>query len=403
MFSTFATFADDRFKAWQSDPKLARSMQNQLKQSSQLIYSEKFWALYWYRQRHAHPYAVHHLWAYLQEPCYWASHGVTQSFNVVQCSLSDGFHSAIANIDRILNGYNPDHGSTLRAYAHKAFGNCIRDYLRQQNEINISSDWGILRRISQTQLTQAIQAAGFVQIESYILLWQCFKNVCVPDPNRSARGLPPPSTEQLEAIAKRYHHSHSLSPAGVSTPQDNRTMDSHNMGPQVVDTQQLSMELSNLAALARAYLTPSVTSLNQPQYDDQPGEEQLDALTSTSNPMSELVASEEYDQQQERLQQINQVLQAAIADLDRPSHTLLSLYYQDSLTQTQIAQQQNTQQYQVSRQLRRIRQQLLLKVVTWGQETLHISPESSILASVSEVIHEWLQHHYSPQPPEVSE
>ncbi len=397
MFSTFARFADDRLEAWQSDSRLVNSMQSHLRQSSQPEQSEKFWTLYWYRQRHGHPYAAHHLWAYLQEPCYWASEGITRRFPMVQCSPADGFHIAIANIDRILNGYNPDHGSTLKAYAHRAFGNCIRDHLRQQHEINISSDWGLLRRISQTQLTQAMQTAGFVYIGAYILLWQCFKDICVPDPNRSVRSLLAPNKEQLEAIAKRYHLRHRLAPDMDAPGID------HPAGPQTTDPQQLSMELSKLAAMARSYLNPIVTSLNQPQYDDQPGEEHLDTLASTSNPMVELLATEEYAQQQRQMQQINQVLKTAILDLDAPSHDLLSFYYQKALTQTQIAYQLDIKQYQVSRRLRGIRQQLLLKVAIWGQETLHISPESAILANVSEVIHEWLQYHYSPELPEVLE
>lgn len=406
MFSTFARFSDDRFETWQSDSRLVKSMQSHLQQSSQPDHSEKFWTLYWYRQRHGHPYADHHLWAYLQEPCYWASESITRRFPMVQCSPADGFHIAIANIDRILNGYNPDHGSSLRAYAHKAFGNCIRDYLRQQNEINISSDWGLLRRISQTQLTQAMQTAGFIDIGAYILLWQCFKDICVPDPNRSVRSLLAPNKEQLAAIAKRYHLRHRLTPAtidlgievDIDTPEINAPT-----ALQLENNQQVSSELSNLATMARSYLNPIITSLNQPQYDDQPGEEHLDTLASTSTPMVELVTSEDYAQQQLQLQQINQVLKTAILGLDAPSHTLLSFYYQKTLTQTEIAYRLDIKQYQVSRRLRRIRQQLLLKVAIWGQETLHISPESAILANVSEVIHEWLQYHYSPEPPEVSE
>ena len=175
------------------------------------------------------------------------------------------------------------------------------------------------------------------------------------------------------------------------------------MGTQDVDTQWLAMELSKLATIVRNYLNPTVVSLNQPQYDDHSGEEPVNMLASDSTPMAELVASEDNGQQQQWMQQINQVLKAAIADLDAPSHNLLVLYYQQKLTQTDIAHQLHSQQYQVSRKLRRIRQQLLLKVATWGKETLHISPESAILGNVSEVIHEWLQDHYSLEPPEVSE
>lgn len=378
IFSTFIKFAGDRFEQWTADPRLARSMQQQLLQNRDMERSESFFALHWYRVRQSHPNAIGHLWAYLQEPCYWAAMRVTRRFTLVQYSLADGFQIAIANVDRILNGYNPDYGSSLKAYAYTAFGNFIRDQLRQQQEVNISSDWGLLRRLSQTQLTRALQAAGFVQTEAYILLWQCFMAICTPEPGSLVRGLPAPSEEQLDAIAKRY----------------NRQVATTELGDQELDSQQLALELIKLATTARAYLTPTVTSLNQPQYDDS-GEEQLDALPTDDTPMAQLLATEDYAQQQQRMRQIGSVLEDAIANLEPPSQTLLALYYQQQLIQTDIAKQLNIQQYQVSRRLSRIRQRLLLNVVNWGQETLHIPSESAILASVSDVIHEWLQRYYS--------
>ncbi|MBT9315845.1 sigma-70 family RNA polymerase sigma factor [Leptothoe spongobia] len=397
IFSTFIQFAGDRFDTWISDPRLARNMQQELLQNDDADRSEKFWALHWYRRQQHDPHATKHLWAYLQEPCYWAADRVTRRFAMVQCSLADGFQIAIANVDRILNGYNPDYGSTLKAYAHTAFGNCIRDQLRQQHEINISSDWGLLRRLSQTQLTQALLATGFIETAPYILIWQCFKAICTPEPGRLVRGLPAPNDEQFEAIAKRYNQMrHQL----ISE------LTNIDIGNQDINTQQLTMELIKLATIARAYLTPIVTSLNQPQYDDS-GEEQLYTLPTHDNPMAQLLADEDYAQQQQYMKQIGEVLENALSKLDEPSQILLSLYYQQTYTQTDIARQLDIQQYQVSRKLSRIRRQLLLNTVNWSQETLHIPKESAILANVSEVIHEWLQSHYSqvsPQAPsEVSE
>lgn len=385
MFSTFIQFAGDRFGTWESDLRLARSMQRELLQINENANrSEKFWTLYWYRRyQEGDATATQHLWAYLQEPCYWAAERVTRRFALVQCPLTDGFQIAIANVDRILTGYNPDYGSSLKAYAHRAFGNCIRDQLRQQNAINISSDWGLLRRLSQIQLTQALQAAGFVVIAPYILMWQCFRAVCTPEPSRLVRGLLPPSDEQLDAIARRYNQQRHQLTEENSSPLSN----------QDIYPQQINLELMNLATLARAYLTPIVTSLNQPQYDDS-SEEQVDTLPSDDNPMVHLLAEEDYAQQQNYAKQIGIALENALLDLETPNQELLSLYYQKGYTQAEIAEQLQIKQYQVSRKLHRIRRRLLLSVVTWSQETLHIPPESTILANVSEVIHEWLQRHY---------
>lgn len=355
--------------------------------------SEQFWALHWYRLRDRHPLANRHLWAHLQDPCYTAAAKVTRRFNMVQCSLSDGFQIAIANADRILDCYNPAYGSNLGAYARIAFGNRIRDHLRQQQEVNISSDWGLLRRVSQTQLTQALQTVGFVQVNGRILIWQCFRAICTPEPGRSSRGLAAPTDDQFAKIAQRFNQQrHQLAVEHQDEP----------LTSQDISVKRLKSELIQLATVTRSYLTPAVTSLNQPQYDDS-GEEQLDALSIEDTPMTELLATEAHREQQQHIRQIGEVLKAAIADLDTPSQTLLRLYYQEKLTQKNIADQLDIQQYQVSRKLSRIRQRLLLDVINWSQEVLHISTDSDVLASVSEVIHEWLQHHYSPEPPKGSE
>ena len=392
IFSTFIQFSGDRFDTWVSDPKLARTMQQQLLQNREADRSEKFWALHWFRLRQQHPQASDHLWAYLQEPCYWAADRITRRFPMVQCSLADGFQIAIARVDRILNGYNPDYGSDLKAYASTAFGNCLRDQLRQRQEINISSDWGLLRRLSQTQLTNALLAAGFLNLEPYILIWRCFNAICTPEPGRLSRGLPVPSEAQLEAIANRY-----------SQLRRYRQSDPNTLGTGTdIDINRLRETLVQLATTARTYLNPTITSLNQPQYDDS-GEEQLDTLPANDTPMAQLLAIEAYHEQQQRLQQIGIILKRELVELDAANQILLELYYQQELTQSEIASQLNIRQYQVSRKLSRIRRKLLLSVIHWGQQTLHISPKAAVLASVSDLIHEWLQHHYSPEPPEVSE
>lgn len=372
-------------------PRLEQRMR-QLLQQHPTEKSDVFWALHWYRLLDHSPQAMEHLWAYLQEPCYRAADQVTRRFPMVQYSVADSFQIAIVHSPRILRGYNPDYGSKLKAYAHTAFGNYIRDQLRQQQEIHISSDWGLLRRLSQTQLNEALLAVGFIHTAPLLLLWQCFRAVCTPTPGRSARGLSDPSDDQLHAIARRFQQlSHQL-------PPNPKGDEDHSLAS---DPQQLKQELIQLATIARNYLNPSITSLNQRQYDDST-EEPINTIAAGETPMAQLVGNETYAEQQKQIQQINTILTAAIKTLSAAQQTLLTLYYQEKLTQSTIAQKTNIQQYKVSRQLQRIRQKLLLSVVNWGQTTVHISPECDVLENVSDVIHEWLQHHYAPEPSEDS-
>ncbi|MEL7142043.1 MAG: sigma-70 family RNA polymerase sigma factor [Cyanobacteria bacterium J06643_4] len=406
MFTTFIRFSDDRFEAWITDSRLRRSMaQEKIRSPSSESPSsetpsseplsespsqpEAFWALYWFQQwqTKAHPQAALHLSAYLQEACYWASETITQRFVSVHVSLADGFQSAIAQTDRILARYDPTYGSSLKGYARTAFTNFIRDCLRQQKAADICSDWGLLRRLSQTQVRQSLLTAGFIDIETDIATWKCFKAVCVPDvqriASRSVRTLTAPDAALYTQIAERYNQQ-----------------SSKNADAQKIDARAVTTSLKRTIQAARAYLNPSVTSLNQSQYNDSGSADSEHALLNTlsmparDTPMAQMMAAETYAEQQQKWAAMAAVLQDAITQIETPQQALLQLYYQQQLTQKEIAHQLGIKQYQVSRQLSRVRQQLLLSVVHWSKDTLHISIESAVLANISEAIHEWLQHAY---------
>lgn len=379
LFSTFMRFSDDRFDGWVSDWRLKKGMADCLDRADQASRSEEFWALYWHQrwQSERPRQAEAHLHAYLQEPCYWAAQRITERFAQGQWTLADGFQTAIAHTPSILKRYRPNYGSSLSAYAQTAFSNVIRDQLRQQHEANICSDWGLLRRLSQAQLQRSLGFAGVTQTESAILLWQCFKAVCQPDPQRSVRALPPPTPDQLAQMAERYNRQRvQLSPM-----------------PPRIGAEDLMASLQQVVQAARAHLAPMVVSLNQPQFDTA-GQEPLETLSDDDSPMHRLLADEAYAEKRRRVQQLEAVLEEAIAVLAPADQTLLRLYYREGLTQAEIAQQLHIQQYQVSRRLSWVRQRLLVDVAQWSQKTLHIALDSAVLASMSDAIHEWLQRHY---------
>lgn len=408
-FSTFAQFSSDRFDSWIVDARLAQNMRRQLSQSDDYAESalqninnptdpldrqqEAFWALYWYSrwQLNQRSIVLSHLFAYLQEPCYWAAENVMRRFISVNFSLADGFQIAIAHTPRILAGYQPTYGSNLKSYARISYSNVIRDQLRQQKAADICSDWGLLRKLSQTRLKQSLLAAGFTNIEPHILVWKCFKAICIPTGDRiaqkTARSLSNPNLESLTQIADRY----------------NQLRTHLNPVPCTTDTKAVLESLKLSVRSARSYLNPSVTSLNQPQYEA--GTELLNTLgvaNSTGEgktPLSQLIVAETEAQQHRNRQQIETVLKTAILSFEPLERSLLQYYYQDQLTQKDIATQLQMKQYQVSRRLSRLRQSLLMAVAQWSQESLHISLDSTVLANMSEIVHEWLHHYYYPTEP----
>jgi RNA polymerase sigma factor (sigma-70 family) len=386
IFSTFVQFDADRFRSWAIDIKLRRSMQSCLNLTPQEI-SENFWVLYWYnalqkqidKTQQVRRLAREHLVAYLQEPCYWTSQKTAASFSSTQYRLSDCFQIAIAQIDRVLKGFNPNQGFVLKNYASAIFASVIRETLRQRHEVDICSDWGMLRKISQKRLVASLQAAGLSpdNINAYVLAWNCFKMHYAPTQANTTRQLTRPDNQTWEAIASSYN---SQSPKKIN--------------PQILETW-----LINSAKAARQYLYPSVTSINISAagedsvewVENLPGSEQ-DSL------LSEIISQEEQKTRTSQLSQINQILVSAITQLDTQAQEILQLYYAQGLTQQQIAKQLQLQQYTVSRRLTKARETLLRTLANWSQETLHISVTSDLIKSTSAVMEEWLQTYYSPSP-----
>jgi DNA-directed RNA polymerase specialized sigma24 family protein len=143
-----------------------------------------------------------------------------------------------------------------------------------------------------------------------------------------------------------------------------------------------------------------VTSLNAPKPGRESGEWQENLSENVDESLlDELIACEESETRQTQKTQLNTVLTEALGQLDSQAQTLLELYYQNGLTQKEIAQQLETKQYAISRRLTKTRESLLLTLAKWSQETLHISLNSNVLGDISTVLEEWLQSYYNSSEP----
>lgn len=382
LFSTFIQFADDYFSHWVVDPKLRRNLQLCLQSiaPAAIDRAESFWALYWYRCWQAKPngLAIAHLSAYLQEACYWAA----RNLSLQQGSLPDYFQMAIADLPKILSRYDPHQLTSLKVYAGVSFSNAIRDALRQRGEADSRSDWGLLRKVSQKRLVEALQMAGFsqAQIAQYCLVWTCFKTCWAPNDQRGSRQLARPNAATWDAIASLYNRQrlHQRSPA-----------------PFIERSAILERWLQDCARQLRTYLHPQTTSLNLDRFEPGSGDLQAELPDlSGSSPLADLIAQEEQQERQNQQQQVSQVLTAALARLKPEVRQLLELYYQQGLTQQEIAARLEIKQYTVSRRLSSAKAELLLALARWSQETLHIALASPVVSQMNMALEEWLQLHY---------
>jgi DNA-directed RNA polymerase specialized sigma24 family protein len=159
--------------------------------------------------------------------------------------------------------------------------------------------------------------------------------------------------------------------------------------------------LIQCAKLARTYLYPVVASLNVPKPGWETGEIQ-DELPASSDEslLATLEAQEEATARDTQRAQMQAVLVDAIAQLDAQLAQLIALYYQQGLTQQQIAQRLELPQYTISRKLAKARETLLIALTRWSQETLHTLPTSTVVKAVSIYLEEWLQSHYQSSVPD---
>ncbi|MDB9444881.1 sigma-70 family RNA polymerase sigma factor [Anabaena sp. CS-542/02] len=369
IFSTFLQFQGDRFSHWATESRLRRSIQNCLQQTSKNT-TENFWVIYWYKSWEVAAtkfLAQQHLTAYLQEACYWSSQKTVANFLSTQYKISDCFQIAIAQVNKVLQGFNPNYSSSLKSYASIVFGNAIREYCRQVGEVDICTDWGLLRKTSQRRFHDALKNAGLSAdtINTYIVAWQCFKTLYIPQPG-NCRQLAPPDEQIWQAIAQIYN-----------------THTGSKVNPQTLENWLLSA-----ATAVRKYLYPRRDSLDYLPGVDIPGTEQ-------SSLIDGIIAAEEAQTRAGVQMQINQVLGDTITQLEPQLQKILQLYYGQQHNQNVIAKQLEIKQYTVSRRLTTAKTILLRTLANWSRNTLHISVNTDLLTSMSPVIEEWLQKYYS--------
>ena len=385
-FSSFVQFEADRFHRWGSDPRLKRNMQQRSHEAT-INNPPRFWVLYWHKCWQANPQSLAkaHLLSYLQEACYWVAYKAGTSFTSTQYGVSDCFQMAIAHLDKVLSGFNAEQGFDLKSYASAAFSSLIRDQLRQRKEVDICTDWSLLRKVSQKRLTLALQARGLpsTEIERYLLTWRAYQLVYTPEKSGSTRKLSAPSAASWQAIAQQANADR------VSLTQPGKP----------ITTVDAEAWIAIAAKSVRSYLYPGSVSMNTTVAGQDVGE-YIDTLSDDEQdtPLGEMIEAEEGSRRSQQQAQLGDVLTGAIAQLEGQSQRLLTLYYQDGATQKEIASQLGMKQYGISRALSRVKKQLITALAQWGQETLHITPSPDVLKHTSAALEAWLTAHYQRVP-----
>ncbi|MEO0490652.1 MAG: sigma-70 family RNA polymerase sigma factor [Cyanobacteria bacterium J06659_2] len=391
-FSAFIQFEADQFRDWLIDGQLHRSMETHATRVGGIQAEDDFWTLHWYRvwQQTPRRLAKDHLLAYVQEVAYWGALKTHRRFGKAQYGIADLFQMAIARFDRVLKGFNPNQGSSFKGYATVMLANLLRESLRQQRAIDICTDWGLLRKISQKRLTAALAQSGLASstIDQYVLAWRCFNTRYSPNLKDGSRRLSKPDDETWQAIATCYNTERPHQLTAIAAP---------------ASAADLETWLLKCAQAARQYLYPSVLSIDAPTPSGSNNYSETLTDEDQQEGIAQLVQMEEIQQRQTQRRDMQTMLQAALQGLDTESQLLLKFYYQEELTQQAIAERLNMKQYTVSRRLTRVREQLLKQLVQWGQDVLHISPTLDVIKNTSTALDEWLVNYHRHAPDSIDE
>ncbi len=380
-FSTFVNIVDDNFGSWIEDRSLKRSMDRQqslFPKDLETSFPVNAWVTHWHqtwKQQQA-KLPRYHLYAYLQEPCYWSAQKISSRFNTTSFGLADCFQAAFEKSDKVLQGFDPGLGPSLSTYAGRAFSNAIHDALANNQEVQIASELSLLQRCTRKRLGKALAVAGLSEDLQAInqAAWQSFKDFYFPK-TTAAKTLDSLAPEDWVAMLAKYD---------LLREQQNLPKASEAL---------LQEWLGKCVLHLRHYTAPRPISLNASMDDCG---ELIDTLQDGSEAsMTQLMAQELEATQQKQQQKINAVLQSGLSKLNPAHQQLLQFYYGDQLTQQEIAVQLKSKQYKVSRQLRAARKALLTVLVTWIQDELHMSCKATVLNSMTANLDGWLKVQFS--------
>ncbi len=392
MFASSLQFKESN-TIWISQPKLLRNMEKHFKNYT-FPQEDNRLALYWHKIWCKQPQGIakEHLYAYLQEPAYKAAYDrsqkddYSQRWDKLQEYFQIGFKNQI--YDRVLKKFKSNYGSDLKAFALPIFKNSINEELRQGNKAAGHSNWSLLRHSSGKLWKKALQSRGLSnqQIESYLLLRDCFKALYNPETPKANKELPSPDLKTWQSITQLYNKE--------------RLNQLYNSGKKL-NLNDIQVRLEETSQAIRNYYHPPQISLNN-RLGGQEGREIKDIISSceTESLLENIIKEEEQFKFIKLQEEINYFLEKYLAEaISLEEKKCLQLFYGAGLTQAEIAEQlfgERKKQYKISRQLNNTSKKLLEALGIWvnNRET-HNYEFDNIVDTINILLKEWLQKYYA--------
>ena len=213
------------------------------------------------------------------------------------------------------------------------------------------------------------------------LAWFCFKTIYVPAES-NGKQLQPPDALCWQAIATLYN-TQRLSQ--LATP------------GAAINPTQIEVRLTKLAKWCRAYLYPSIDSINKSKPEANTGEVQ-DNLTNDDGQslLDREIEREEITARVNQQSQLQTVLTQALTALSPDLQQILQLSYQDGLSQQELADRLKVSQPTINRRIKAAESALLTALFQWVESQLNKFPDPNEVKVISRTLREWLTEYYHP-------
>jgi hypothetical protein len=365
---------------WKNTPELERNIKLLLKQQTISSEEDKIAQefLQWLRKEQD-SLKNRHLIAYLQESCFFATQKVHQRLRNYWdlFTWQDYFQWAnllVSSPIQLLSNYDHKFQFKLTTYARHKLEHKLIDQAYQYMGWERSSDWGLLRKLSQSRQKQYLQQIGGLKgnnLEQYLLVIKCFNLIYKSTSQEKNKSLKPPSEQHFREVSKEYNFLVTNKGKNLSS----------------LNGKECENIILNSIKFARQYCSPSM--------NNQENELQNNLIFNTP-----LNNQEELEDRETEYSLVNQILTSAFANLENHQKILFQLWKGLQLTQIEIVQvmivkypNYLNQQFQVAREINLVREYLLDKLINQLFVDQQISLTKQKIRELKSPLDYWLKEH----------
>lgn len=315
----------------------------------------------------------HHLASYLQEISYWATryvyyrlHNIINALTLDECFLFA--NEAITQPEKLLRKYQFDGGSKMTTYANTRLKTLVTDKIYLSRNWKLLTNWGLLKKIAKSRREKILQGVGGLKedkLKEYLLVWQCFVDNYVSSSPHRNKSLSPPNFAQLNIMTQQYNL---LGKKILKLTSD-------------LTVEEFKTRVEFCGEKARLFINPVSIEFSE--------NKEINQQENNHNYLTNLEINQENAK-------INQILANTFQSLNVDSQSIFYLAEGFGFTQQQVIQtikQTNstfpTQQYQLSRNIEKIRKLLLDAIIkNLKEDNKQINIEN--IKSLIQLLKQWL-------------